>query len=95
LLSATVQSTTTTTQFIIVGGAQQKMNTIISQCNVNVDATSDCIIGQPTHTDVLLGRGVSTNRRAGNAYFREIVSHHMVSSWLANTELIRASSTHL
>ena len=32
------------------------------------------------HTDVLLGRGVGTNRRAGNIYFREVVNQHVVSS---------------
>ena len=31
------------------------------------------------HTDVLLGRGVGTNRRAGNIYFREVVNKHVVS----------------
>lgn len=34
---------------------------------------------------MLLGRGVSTNRRAGNAYFREIVSHHM-EEYLTSTK---------
>ncbi|KAL7435826.1 hypothetical protein ACHAXM_004869 [Skeletonema potamos] len=33
-------------------------------------------IDKPRHTDVLLGRGVSTNRRAGNTYYRAIVSQH-------------------
>jgi len=37
------------------------------------------------HTDVLLGRGVGTNRRAGNVYFREIVSQH-VDEYLASTK---------
>lgn len=36
-------------------------------------------IDKPTHTDVCLGRGVGTNRHAGNTYFRGIVSQHVVS----------------
>jgi hypothetical protein len=32
-----------------------------------------------THTDVLLGRGVGTNRRSGNMYFRKVVNQHVVS----------------
>ncbi|KAK1744371.1 hypothetical protein QTG54_004907 [Skeletonema marinoi] len=38
-----------------------------------------------THTDVLLGRGVGTNRRAGNIYFREVVSQH-VEEYLISTK---------
>ncbi|KAK1740188.1 hypothetical protein QTG54_009138 [Skeletonema marinoi] len=45
---------------------------------------SDCII-KLTHTDVLLGRGVGTNRRAGNTYFREVVNQH-VEEYLASTK---------
>jgi len=45
---------------------------------------SDCII-KLTHTDVLLGRGVGTNRRAGNTYFREVVSQH-VEEYLTSTK---------
>lgn len=32
---------------------------------------------QPTHTDVLLGRGVATTRHPGNRRFRSIVSEHL------------------
>lgn len=35
---------------------------------------------KPTRTDVLLGRGVATNRHPGNENFRAIVSHYVVSS---------------
>lgn len=38
------------------------------------------LIVEPTDTDVLLGRGVSTNRHPGNVNFRSIVSEHVVSS---------------
>ena len=34
----------------------------------------------PTDSDVLLGRGVATNRHPGNENFRRIVSEHVVSS---------------
>lgn len=34
---------------------------------------------EPTYTDVLLGRGVATNRHPGNENFRQIVSQHVVS----------------
>jgi len=34
-------------------------------------------IENPTHTDVLLGRGVATNRHPGNENFRDIVSKHV------------------
>ena len=34
----------------------------------------------PTHTDVLLGRGVATNRHPGNENFRAIVGQHVVST---------------
>jgi len=37
------------------------------------------------HTDVLLGRGVGINRRAGNVYFREVVSQH-VEDYLTSTK---------
>jgi len=46
--------------------------------------SSDCI-DKLTHTDVLLGRGVGTNRRAGNIYFREVVSQH-VEEYLISTK---------
>ena len=36
-------------------------------------------ISVPSSYDVLLGRGVGTNRRAGNIYCREVVSQHVVS----------------
>ena len=36
-------------------------------------------ISCPNHTDVLLGRGVSTNRHPGNESFRDIVKEHVVS----------------
>ncbi len=35
---------------------------------------------RPTHTDVLLGRGVSTNRHSGNTNFRQLVGQYVVSS---------------
>lgn len=34
----------------------------------------------PTHNDVLLGRGVATNRHPGNENFRSIVNEHVVST---------------
>ena len=34
---------------------------------------------KPTDNDVLLGRGVATNRHPGNETFRAIVSQHVVS----------------
>jgi len=34
-------------------------------------------ISCPNHTDVLLGRGVSTNRHPGNESFRDIVKEHV------------------
>eukprot|EP01082_Thalassiosira_pseudonana_P002714 g2788.t1 g2788 contig12:802202-803301(-) len=34
-------------------------------------------IQTPTHTDVLLGRGVATNRHPGNENFRSIVAQHV------------------
>ena len=36
-------------------------------------------VDKPTHTDVLLGRGVGTNRHAGNTNFRDIVAQWIVS----------------
>ena len=33
----------------------------------------------PTHTDVLLGRGVATNRHPGNENFRAIIAQYVVS----------------
>lgn len=42
-------------------------------------AHSDVAIKEPTATDVLLGRGVSTNRHPGNINFRSIVASHVVS----------------
>jgi hypothetical protein len=33
----------------------------------------------PTHTDVLFGRGVATNRHPGNENFRTIVKDYVVS----------------
>jgi hypothetical protein len=36
------------------------------------------MIMEPTDTDVLLGRGVSTNRHPGNINFRSVVSQHVV-----------------
>lgn len=35
------------------------------------------MIEMPTHTDVLLGRGVAANRHPGNENFRAIVSQHV------------------
>ncbi|KAL7551868.1 hypothetical protein ACHAWF_015086 [Thalassiosira exigua] len=35
------------------------------------------IVDAPTHNDVLLGRGVATNRHRGNENFRSIVSEHV------------------
>lgn len=37
-------------------------------------------INKPTNNDVLLGRGVATNRHPGNENFRAIVSQHVVST---------------
>lgn len=50
-----------------------------SKCN-STSATD-----APTHTDVLLGRGVSTNRHPGNENFREIVSRH-VEAYVTSTK---------
>ena len=44
-----------------------------------VDSSND-FVHKPTHTDVLLGRGVGTNRHAGNINFREIVAKRIVSA---------------
>ncbi len=44
----------------------------------SVESTNFVI--KPTHTDVLLGRGVGTNRHAGNTNLRRIVSQYVVSS---------------
>ena len=41
--------------------------------------TATVMTDKPTHTDVLLGRGVATNRHPGNENFRAIVSRHVVS----------------
>jgi hypothetical protein len=41
---------------------------------------SNGFVHKPTHTDVLLGRGVGTNRHAGNINFREIVAQWIVSA---------------
>ena len=35
---------------------------------------------KPTQNDVLLGRGVKTNRHEGNINFRHLVSQHVVSN---------------
>ena len=42
-------------------------------------ACREDVISEPTDTDVLLGRGVSTNRHPGNVNFRGIVGEHVVS----------------
>jgi len=36
-------------------------------------------VDKPTHTDVLLGRGVGTNRHSGNTNFRDIVSQRITA----------------
>jgi len=36
---------------------------------------------QPTCNDIMLGRGVATNRHPGNSNFRAIVSQHVVSKF--------------
>ena len=36
-------------------------------------------VDKPTHTDVLLGRGVGTNRHSGNTHFRDIVSQRITA----------------
>jgi hypothetical protein len=43
------------------------------------NSSDEGIIREPTDNDVLLGRGVSTNRHPGNVNFRNIVSQHVVS----------------
>lgn len=35
-------------------------------------------VSDPTDNDVLLGRGVSTNRHPGNVSFRNLVGQHVV-----------------
>ena len=45
-----------------------------------MNSTMNNINIMPTHTDVLLGRGVATNRHPGNENFRAIVAQHVVSS---------------
>ena len=47
---------------------------------------------KPTHTDVLLGRGVGTNRHAGNTKFRHIVSQYVVSSRLLCVSMCQSSA---
>lgn len=37
------------------------------------------LINDPTDNDVLLGRGVATNRHPGNVRFRNFVGEHVVS----------------
>lgn len=40
------------------------------------------IVEKPTHTDILFGRGVGTNRHEGNTYFRDVVAKWVVSSYI-------------
>lgn len=40
------------------------------------------------HTDVLSGRGVSTNNHPGNGIFRELVTDQMVSSTISMTSIL-------
>jgi len=47
---------------------------------------------KPTHTDVLLGRGVGTNRHAGNTKFRHIVSQY-VREYVTSTKTEKISIT--
>jgi hypothetical protein len=49
---------------------------VVKSLNVN----SDIFVDKPTDTDVLLGRGVGTNRHEGNTNFRQMVSQWVVSS---------------
>lgn len=42
-------------------------------------------VDKPTHTDVLLGRGVGTNRHSGNTNFRDIVSQR-ISAYATSTK---------
>ena len=60
-----------------------KMNNMSIETSVgSVNLFNSDFIDKPTHTDVLLGRGVGTNRHAGNTNFRLIVSQFVVSSYL-------------
>ena len=54
----------------------------MNSMNIADSVESTNFVIKPTHTDVLLGRGVGTNRHAGNTNFRHIVSQHVVSSHL-------------
>ena len=40
-------------------------------------SSSSDFVDEPTDTDVLLGRGVGTNRHSGNTNFRDIVSQRI------------------
>ena len=59
------------------------MNNMSIETSVgSVNLFNSDFIDKPTHTDVLLGRGVGTNRHTGNTNFRLIVSQFVVSSYL-------------
>lgn len=47
---------------------------------LDTEVTIQEMSNKPTHNDVLLGRGVATNRHPGNENFRAIVSQHVVST---------------
>mmetsp|Transcript_12110 Transcript_12110/g.24363 ORF Transcript_12110/g.24363 Transcript_12110/m.24363 type:complete len:264 (-) Transcript_12110:103-894(-) len=57
--------------------------------SVNVNRNS---VLKPTHTDVLLGRGVGTNRHAGNTNFRQMVSKY-VRQYVTSTKAEKISIT--
>ncbi len=59
-----------------------RVNDDDEQDTVNTVNSND-FVHKPTHTDVLLGRGVGTNRHAGNINFREIVTQWIVSANLS------------
>jgi len=53
---------------------------------------SSNFVVKPTHTDVLLGRGVGTNRHTGNTNFRHIVSKY-VREYVTSTKTEKISIT--
>lgn len=56
------------------------LNCNVSQMSSMMQAVPAAVdVSTPTNNDVLLGRGVATNRHPGNENYRAIVSLHVVS----------------
>ena len=62
-----------------VPSPQRKRNSM-NMMSIGDSVRSVNFVVKPTHNDVLLGRGVGTNRHAGNINFRQLVSQYVVSS---------------